>query len=44
MGAMGQGAQSAGAAKPGLPTATALAPHHDDEGGHDELFDEGDEW
>jgi hypothetical protein len=43
MGAMGQGGQSAGAAKPGLPTATALASH-EDEGGHDELFDEGDEW
>jgi PPE-repeat protein len=43
MGAMGQGGQSAGAAKPGLPTATALASQ-EDEGGHDELFDEGDEW
>ena len=42
MGGMGQGAQSAGASKPGLPTATALAAQHDEEEPHD--VDEGDDW
>jgi hypothetical protein len=42
MGGMGQGGQSAGASKPGLPTATALAAQHDEDEPHD--VDEGDDW
>jgi PPE-repeat protein len=44
MGSMGQGAQSAGVVKPGLAAPAVLTEQREDEVGHDELFDEGDEW